>query len=82
MQSLSKVLKQYRRRGEWAQALIRSTSNMTFIIFQQELPMSLVHAVVLITGANRAEEVLADEATRPVKKSLSSPYAAYLEPTQ
>jgi hypothetical protein len=55
---------------------------MTFIIFQQELPMSLVHAVVLITGANRAEEVLADEATRPVKKSLSSPYAAYLEPTQ
>lgn len=44
--------------------------------------MALAHAVVLITGADRAEEILADEATRQVKKSLSLPDAAYLEPVQ
>jgi hypothetical protein len=43
--------------------------------------MSLAHAVVLITGANRGIG-LADEATRQVKKSLSLPDAAYLEPVQ
>jgi hypothetical protein len=51
---------------------------MTSIIFKQEHSMSLAHEVVLI---NRAEEILADEATRQVKKSLL-PHAAYLEPVQ
>jgi NAD(P)-dependent dehydrogenase (short-subunit alcohol dehydrogenase family) len=67
---------------------------MTSVVFQQELSMSLAHAVVLITGANRgighaldaleagAEEILADELTRQVKKSLSLRDAAYLEPVQ
>lgn len=40
--------------------------------------MSFARAVV----EAGAEEILADEATRQVKKSLSLPDAAYLEPVQ